>query len=630
MSTPTTARGLPKGVDADNWRTYLKTDLADALDTIDGTTAEVTNANAYTSLQDAIDAAPVGGVVDVPADVTTTATITVAKALTLRGHGHTITMLTAGTTLLDVNASDVTIEGLTLVGVQGASSSANEQAINATGTSAAAPLTNVLVRGCTIRDWGFYGIYLKWVEGFRLERNNIANVWYAGIGCECVQRGWIEDNLVDGINGTPNAYGVYLSRPTTANLTTEPRSGNVMVARNIVRNVPAWEGLDTHGGTSIHFVDNQVIGCLTGIVVGRAESSPGVETYAPLYCTVVGNTIASGVTDGSAGAGIIVNGASGGEKALGVRVADNTVVGHGTQSLNTYGGIVARDSLGLQLVNNDLIECSPHGIVLLDGNIGVVVSGGTIVDPWTTANSIAAGVYLQASPITGRIGGFSVVSRNEIQRVTITGTPTGGTFTLTFSGQTTAGIAYNATAATVQAALEALSNIGVGDVVATGGPLPGTAASVEFTGVFVGTNPADMTASAAGLTGGSSPAVTIAVTQATGKVAAHVLNGGAIISSGLATIDYVLTPYHTNAAPRQLLSATAVQAFRLESATRFGAFGVTPVVQPAAAAQAAAPAGGTGTAAGGWDTAANRDAAIATINAMRTALINLGLMKGSA
>lgn len=36
------------------------------------------------------------------------------------------------------------------------------------------------------------------------------------------------------------------------------------------------------------------------------------------------------------------------------------------------------------------------------------------------------------------------------------------------------------------------------------------------------------------------------------------------------------------------------------------------------AAAAAAPAGGTGTSAGGWDTAGNRDAAITTINNLRT------------
>lgn len=37
-----------------------------------------------------------------------------------------------------------------------------------------------------------------------------------------------------------------------------------------------------------------------------------------------------------------------------------------------------------------------------------------------------------------------------------------------------------------------------------------------------------------------------------------------------------------------------------------------------AATQVAAPAGGTGTAAGGWDTAGNRDAAITSINAAKT------------
>ena len=61
---------------------------------------------------------------------------------------------------------------------------------------------------------------------------------------------------------------------------------------------------------------------------------------------------------------------------------------------------------------------------------------------------------------------------------------------------------------------------------------------------------------------------------------------------------------------------------------KLGFFNATPVVQPAAAAQAAAPAGGTGAAEGGWDTAGHRDSAIATINAIRTALVNLGIIKG--
>lgn len=54
------------------------------------------------------------------------------------------------------------------------------------------------------------------------------------------------------------------------------------------------------------------------------------------------------------------------------------------------------------------------------------------------------------------------------------------------------------------------------------------------------------------------------------------------------------------------------------------------LVYTAAAAQAAAPAGGTGATAGAYDTAENRDAMIALVNAMRTALINAGIIKGAA
>lgn len=104
-------------------------------------------------------------------------------------------------------------------------------------------------------------------------------------------------------------------------------------------------------------------------------------------------------------------------------------------------------------------------------------------------------------------------AKDEVQTVTITGTPTGGTFTLTFGGQTTSAIAYNATAATVQAALIALSSILTGNVVVTGGPGPGTAYTVEFKGTLGIAAQAVMTASGAGLTGGTSPSVVIAETQ---------------------------------------------------------------------------------------------------------------------
>lgn len=116
-------------------------------------------------------------------------------------------------------------------------------------------------------------------------------------------------------------------------------------------------------------------------------------------------------------------------------------------------------------------------------------------------------------------------SASEQQTVTITGSPTGGTFTLTYAGQTTAAIAYNATAAAVRSALEALSNINVGEVTVTGGPGPDTPYVVTFSGNLAGEDVPQMTASGASLTGGDTPAVGVTTTTAGGGGAGGVAEG---------------------------------------------------------------------------------------------------------
>lgn len=98
-------------------------------------------------------------------------------------------------------------------------------------------------------------------------------------------------------------------------------------------------------------------------------------------------------------------------------------------------------------------------------------------------------------------------AQSEIQVVTITGNPTGGTFTLTFQGQTTAGIAYDAADSAVVSALEALSNIGVGDVAVV---KSGFQYTVTFQGALASTDVQQMTGSGASLTGGS---VNVSTTQ---------------------------------------------------------------------------------------------------------------------
>lgn len=98
---------------------------------------------------------------------------------------------------------------------------------------------------------------------------------------------------------------------------------------------------------------------------------------------------------------------------------------------------------------------------------------------------------------------------SEVQTLTVTGTPTGGTFKLEFKGQRTAAIAYNAAAAAVVAALEALSSIGTGGVTATGTLATATfAVVVTFAGAQAARAQPLLSVVESALTGGTTPAVT--------------------------------------------------------------------------------------------------------------------------
>jgi hypothetical protein len=112
------------------------------------------------------------------------------------------------------------------------------------------------------------------------------------------------------------------------------------------------------------------------------------------------------------------------------------------------------------------------------------------------------------------------IPTNERQSVSLGpefggGAVTGGTFTLTFNGQTTSAIAWDATAAIVDQRLESLSNIGTGNVSVTG-PAGGPW-TVEFVGTLANTDVAQLTGAGAGLTvTGLFPAVVKVTTTTAG------------------------------------------------------------------------------------------------------------------
>ena len=104
---------------------------------------------------------------------------------------------------------------------------------------------------------------------------------------------------------------------------------------------------------------------------------------------------------------------------------------------------------------------------------------------------------------------------NEVQTLTITGSPTGGTLTVTrpagggLAAETSGNIDWNDDAAAVKAVLDAMTNIDT--VTVTGGPLPGTPVVVEFTETS-GLQDQPLMTTTDSLTGGSTPASAITLT----------------------------------------------------------------------------------------------------------------------
>ncbi len=144
------------------------------------------------------------------------------------------------------------------------------------------------------------------------------------------------------------------------------------------------------------------------------------------------------------------------------------------------------------------------GIADNPGSLGIIVDNYTaIVDVYKVKRTASASLFLIVAlddeTASSTIGTVPVIpARNEIQ--TLISTLTAGTFTVTALGQTTAAINFNDTAATVKTRLEALTNVGAGNITATGGPLNVNPVVVEFVGARAATDHAAMTTSTGSVT----------------------------------------------------------------------------------------------------------------------------------
>lgn len=128
---------------------------------------------------------------------------------------------------------------------------------------------------------------------------------------------------------------------------------------------------------------------------------------------------------------------------------------------------------------------------------------------------------------------------DEAQTITVGGTGLGGTYTLNFNGETTVGIAPNASSTTVKTALTGLATVDDNDITVSGSA--GGPYSVTFVGQYAGVNVSLLTADITSMTG-TGKTVTVAETTQGRSGAAIKRVGSGIDTGATLAVTYQYTP----------------------------------------------------------------------------------------
>ena len=321
------------------------------------------------------------------------APLTITNSMALTGAGHnSIIQQTASTNLIKILTNNVEIKNLSLLGLQHANFVDSERGVEAIGT-VGTYLSGISINECRISNIGSYAIYLRFCKNIQIQNNTIFDAVYSGamlLSCSNADAsGNIISNISPGTSG--NAYGISISRITTGDINTDPRSSDVVIRGNIIQDIPLWSGLDTHSGQRVSFIGNTISNTMYGIVVTSSKDSGGAQTFAPLDCAVSANMIYSGVTDGTRNASIVFVGALGSLALATGSIVGNTMRGGGAVNSDLSGAMYIYLTKGLVVSDNVIIEPSPTGIALNLLNHDALISGNSIIDPWAT-NGVATGI----------------------------------------------------------------------------------------------------------------------------------------------------------------------------------------------------------------------------------------------
>lgn len=340
--------------------------------------------------------------------------LTVNKALFITGTGEAseVQQVTTNTTAFSVTSSNVWFDKLKIKGPQNANFLVNENGIHAYGADLNNYISDLKITNCIIDSWGGRGVWVKFVDKYDIKDNIIQNINQSGVSDWSSKNGNIYGNYIYNLTGSPHlSYGIAITKQV-ALLTTAPVSKDINIENNIMSTF-VWEAIDIRGANRVNITGNNIYGGLRAINCGPASNGT-TSLYPPTNVNITGNTMDSGVTDGSTEHGIRFAGYAT-DQATGV-ISGNNLIGYGAENSSNSGGITISDTNGLEISGNRIDKCSPKGIMIYEDNIGFNITGNTIVDPWTettVGDNSAIGTQTAAGTLNGYIGGNSFLINDK-------------------------------------------------------------------------------------------------------------------------------------------------------------------------------------------------------------------------
>lgn len=302
---------------------------------------------------------------------------------------------------INISASNVTVEGITVTGPQNAAVHYHETGIYASGGAYNTPISNIVIRRCLVQTWGVNGVRAKYVNNLRVEDCAIDGAFFQGLIGESVNVANVTGNRITNIAGnvSGNSYGMDFATATN-DLQTDPWPTDINIHSNYVYNVPSWAGIHCHFGRRVHIANNVVRYCRIGINVATNAPTAPTGSDSATDISIIGNTVkAEGIANVYRGIGI--NGYTQADQLLRAVIADNKVDGYGLDSDNEAA--IRIDKAANVKVCNNVITSSQTGGIILNTYVSECSVTGNVIQGLTKNTATIVGGIIAYFTISGRI-----------------------------------------------------------------------------------------------------------------------------------------------------------------------------------------------------------------------------------